>query len=171
MKPLLIGQAPGKKTDPERPLNSDTDSGYRLRRYARLSRCEYDELFDKINLINEFPGKDPACKGDIFPLSEATEMANRIRPTLAGRRVVFVGRHVARAFGHFKTKFFVPFQEHGYWCTIVPHPSGTNIMLNDPFVQDRVGEVLQNALQSENWSGRTEQLPTDVAAASMGSAA
>jgi hypothetical protein len=67
--------------------------------------------------------------------------ASRIKPHLAGRRVVFVGRAVAAAFDHRDTGWFrwastAEFNDAGdiyrYDYAVVPHPSGRNRFWNCP---------------------------------------
>ena len=54
-RPLLIGQAPGPNTDPGVPLSGA--SGRRLAALCGLGLDEFLALFDRANLLPEFPGK------------------------------------------------------------------------------------------------------------------
>ncbi len=97
-RPLIIGQAPGPNTDPELPLFPvpSGSAGGRLQSLMGLTRGQYLKRFDRVNLLPFFPGK---CKrDDKFPMTPAKLAARAIRPLLAGRTVVLLGRNVANAF-------------------------------------------------------------------------
>lgn len=140
MKPLLIGQAPGPNTDPDLPLFPvpATSAGGRLCQMTGLLRGEYLLQFDRINVLNFFPGQ--VRRDDKFPMSPARFAASTMKPFLAGRVVVLVGRNVANAFGH--TAEFHEWgdmqcrRDHhknpgGCQIAIIPHPSGRNHWYND----------------------------------------
>lgn len=143
-RPLLIGQAPGPNTRPDLPLfpHPRTSAGGRLAYFLGLSRTEYLRIFDRVNLIQEFPGRWK--RDDKWPTARARDAANAMRPLLAGRQVIMVGRNVATAFGVPKD---MPFLQTftmdcrrasisncslGHECTttIIPHPSGRNHWYN-----------------------------------------
>lgn len=140
MNPLLIGQAPGPNTDPELPLFPLplTSAGGRLQQMTGLARGGYMLRFDRINVLNFFPGQ--VRRDDKFPMLVAKSAASSIRPLLAGRTVILVGRKVAQAFCH-EAEFHVwnrmKCRRHTYkspgWCdvAIIPHPSGRNHWYNN----------------------------------------
>lgn len=125
---LLIGQAPGPNTDPELPLypTSKTSTGGRLQELMGISREEYLDLFDRINLLNEFPGRHRR---------DAKIAAAAVRPLLHSRTVVLVGRNVAQSFGldaDFHDWMEWPLNECGMCLvSVIPHPSGRNHWYND----------------------------------------
>jgi len=131
MKPLIIGQAPGPNTDPAVPLGGRC--GDRLAEICGLELDAFHLLFERVNLLNRFPGK--AAKGDLFPLDEARYLAGRllINGDLRDRTVVLLGENVARAF------FLPPGTKTLAWLpglalerlAISPHPSGVNRWWND----------------------------------------
>lgn len=143
MKPLLIGQAPGPRTDPELPLFPvpKTSASGRLQAMMGLTRGEYLKSFDRMNLLPYFPGKHK--RDDKFPMTPAKLAAQVIKPLLAGRTVILVGRNVADAF-QFDTEFFdwvewpvrrrcVVSRDNGIArVAVVPHPSGRNHWYNKP---------------------------------------
>ena len=106
-----------------------------------LTRYEYLERFDRMNLLFHFPGKRQS--GDKFSIRDAKLAANAIRPLLVDRRVVLVGRNVANAFGLQEEEFhewttlqvrrYCPIQKCRGLARIacVPHPSGRNHWYND----------------------------------------
>lgn len=141
--PLLIGQAPGPNTDPTLPLYPipESSAGGRLKQFMGLSRGEYMTQFDRVNLLPGFPGKHK--RDDKFPMTQAKFAAAVMRPHLAGRRVILVGRNVANAF-RLEEEFLVwttmkcrrrePLKRCMGLCdvAIVPHPSGRSRWYSDP---------------------------------------
>lgn len=131
---LLIGQAPGPNTDPALPLYpySRTSTGGKLQELMDLSRLQYLDLFDRINLLNKFPGRQ--ARDDRFPMREAKIAASAIKPLLHSRTVVLVGRNVANAFeleADFHDWMEWPLNEGGVCLVaVVPHPSGRNHWYN-----------------------------------------
>ena len=155
---VLIGQAPGPKTDPEFPLFPipKTSAAGRLRDIAGLSMGQYLRAFDRINLIREFPGQT-SCKEDRFPMAKARENAALLRPLLAGRDVILVGRNVATAFGLGGLEFLswklvkmtrpaVPGDQHTSLVAIIAHPSGRNHWYNNDGHREATRQFMQSAL-------------------------
>lgn len=130
MKPLIIGQAPGQhRAGPDITLGGRT--GAKLADFCGLTVEDYLDRFDRINLVDHFPGK--AGKGDRFPLEPARAKVSEILadPAHAGRSIVVLG---AGAMVLFKlTWTCLEFREHAgaryAWC---PHPSGIVRWWNDP---------------------------------------
>lgn len=140
--PLLIGQAPGPKTDPLLPLYPlpRTSAGGRLLALTGLRRGRYLQVFDRVNLLHEFPGKHK--RDDKWPAAPTRFAAQTMRPFLTGRHVVLVGRNVANAF-----RLDMPFHEWGWMecrranvfngcnglcqVAIIPHTSGRNHWYNN----------------------------------------
>lgn len=130
MKPLIIGQAPGQHaSDPDFPLAGRC--GAKLADLCGLTLKAYLERFDRVNLVDEFPGK--AGKGDAFPLEPARIKCREIMadPANAGRQIVVLGAGAVVLFGlTTPTLTFAPHADAFYaWC---PHPSGANRWWNDP---------------------------------------
>ena len=94
-KVLLIGQAPSRSGDPLTPLEGR--NGRRFASLAGISFDEYLERTERMNLFDEWPGKNG--KGDAWDPVEARRRAEDLRFGLIGWRVLFVGRNVAAAFG------------------------------------------------------------------------
>ena len=105
-----------------------------------LRRGEYLRCFERINLLAVFPGKHK--RDDKFPMRTAKLIASSLKPLLAGRTVILVGRNVAKAF-LLDTDFhqWVPWPVRRYCpvnrddgrcrVAVVPHPSGRNHWYND----------------------------------------
>lgn len=129
-RPLIVGQAPGPNTDPARPLSGRC--GRRLAELCGLGPDDFALLFERVNVISDFPGK--AGKGDLFPLREAQEIAGgmMMNGDLSDRPVVLLGDHVARAF--FLPRALKPFvwiPGLAFRIAICPHPSGVNRWWNE----------------------------------------
>lgn len=142
MKTLVIGQAPAKDT-----VGKPAFSGKSGPKFAELLGVEHARLwdaFDVVNLLDYYPGvpSDKTKRGDAFPMKEAKQRAEGMRTLLGGRRVVFVGRNVARAFEAHNLEFFDWFVDVAQPCfaddrgffkyCVVPHPSGISHFWNDP---------------------------------------
>lgn len=152
MRTLLIGQAPARTSDPAVPLR-DGASGRRLARLVGLGPAEYAEAFDRVNLLDSWPGS--AGKGDRFPAALARLAADRLLPALArrarsGGRVVFVGGAVARAFGFEAAPLLWRAWKPGaadrpVIAARLPHPSGVNPWWNDETNRRAAAEFLRSA--------------------------
>lgn len=94
MKPLVIGQAPSRTSDPTKPLAGEPLAS-RLAALFGMDVESYLAATDRRNLLGAWPGK--SSKGDRFPIAEARRMAFQI--DLDGRHVLFVGIATAAAFG------------------------------------------------------------------------
>ena len=130
MRPLIVGQAPGRRGDGE-PLSGQ--AGRRLSSLCGLSYAEYLERFERVNVLREWPGK--AGKGDAFPTEEAERGAFFLRSVAfrGGREVVLLGRSVARAFGFTaRAPLFRWMPEVDAVVALAPHPSGVSLWWNDP---------------------------------------
>ena len=128
MKILLVGQAPGRNGDPATPLLYG-GTGSKLTALFGMSERQYLERFDRINVLDFWPGK--SGKGDKFPTREATRSAAIKSKQIIGRRVLFVGISPAAAFG-FKPQPLRWRKFNGGIAAILPHPSGVNKWWNDP---------------------------------------
>lgn len=133
MIPLLIGQAPGPRTDPDVPLSGRC--GARLAELCGLSLDEFLASFRRVNLIERFPGKQ--SKGDRFPIDLARRGAIELLMTgvFTGAKVVLLGDNVARAFGwtpgNFSPLRFYPCGVTHHGIAVCPHPSGVNRWWNN----------------------------------------
>lgn len=161
MRPLIIGQAPGRDTKAEFPMYPlpKGRAGDRLMKLMGLDMRDYLKLFDRMNLIEWFPGA--SVDGDKFPMRVARVAATGARPLLAGRTVIMVGRGVSSAFGLDKQEFLewaeMPVRRRcivskAPWkarVAVVPHPSGRsrwynegeNRELAEKFLRDFVAEL------------------------------
>lgn len=133
MRPLVIGQAPGPRSDPRQPLSGA--SGRRLALLCGLELAAFLAAFERINLLPAHPGK--AGKGDDFPLETARHRADSMREIVAARdRVVLLGWNVARAFrvaGQVEGFFeWTRFSRDCGEVAVCPHPSGISHWWNVP---------------------------------------
>jgi hypothetical protein len=128
VKPIIIGMAPSKTSDPRQALSGR--SGARLAGLCGLSLEEFLDTFERYNLLPGWQGR--AGKGDRYlSVPEARAQAERVLEALSGRRVVVLGAINATAFGLRWPKLeFRGFRGGAFaWC---PHPSAINLFWNDP---------------------------------------
>lgn len=134
MKPLIIGQAPSRLSDPVEPLSGR--SGRRLADLCGLSMEAFLDAFERRNLVNEWPGPADG-DGDAFVTAgEARRLAQSFRPVVRGRRVVILGFSLAAGFGltHPAMTFAPHWEGEFAFC---PHPSGVSRWWNDRGNEDR----------------------------------
>jgi uracil-DNA glycosylase len=129
LRPLLVGQAPGRLGG-ARAFAGDKRSARRLAELVGARRAS--DFFRTRNLLQAFPGK--AGKGDRFPMAEARAAATKMR--LRGT-VLFAGKKVAAAFGCSSAMYFEWRRRGGFRYAVVPHPSGVNRWWNDPSNRER----------------------------------
>lgn len=126
MKPLLVGEAPSRTSDPAVPFSGR--SGDRLR---ELLGRPLEDAFEIRNLLAEWPGA--AAKGSAWDRGAARERAVEITRLdwYRGRLLVAVGRRVARAFALPALPYLEVVGEK-YPAAVLPHPSGVDRWFNDP---------------------------------------
>lgn len=129
MKPLVVGQAPSRLSDPREPLSGR--SGARLAALCGLDFPAFLTRFDRVNLIDAYPEK--LGKGDAFDRVAARFAACNLTGRLGKRRTVLLGRAVARAF-HFTAEPLAWIDEigDGALVALCPHPSSVSLWWNDP---------------------------------------
>lgn len=126
-KVLVIGEAPSKWmtengiTEPL-PLASRD-----LSQLAGLSwPDEWNEKFECINVLDQWPGRSPNGKNDLWPVDLARRAALTLVPKMQGlQSVVLLGHRVADAFGLRDSEFFAWQPIHGTRVTVTPHPSAS----------------------------------------------
>lgn len=165
MRPVLIGQAPGPNTDPERPLWPEprTSSGGRLAEAMSLSITQYLLLFERANLVNRFPGKYK--RDDKFPLYEAQIAAAALRPLMRGRDVILLGRKVASAWGEGVDLPFFEWSQcrtFGTRLAVVPHPSGRNHWYNHETNRELATSFWRTLVASLNGQAEPLQLGQEI---------
>ena len=116
MRPILVGLDPGRN-GPE-PLSPYSPSGWRLARYAGMTREEFQTAFDRVNLY-------PCITNPVYD----DRAAQNLLPLLRGRRVVALGRRVSKILGFAASMEW--FVQYGYVGTSFPHPSGRSHWWND----------------------------------------
>ena len=135
---LIIGQAPAQYDDPCHPITGRT--GRRLASLMGMTITDFKSRFDRANLLDEWPGKHG--KGDAFPCSAHVEAGMMLvsRVHWDYRKIVMLGRNVAKAFSH-KQDWFVWELHDADWVAI-PHPSGVNRWWNESGNVERARQFL-----------------------------
>lgn len=98
---------------------------------------KFDELFECVNVLDRWPGKQG--KGSAFPLPEARARAIIMVEKLKERKVILLGRRVEMAFGlnlpwlTLTPWIFIDRLGEPVTCEVAtcPHPSGVNRWWND----------------------------------------
>ncbi len=132
---VLLGEAPSRSSDPLRPFSGR--SGARL---AALAGFPLADRFELRNLLDAWPGA--GGKGSRWDARSAHVRA--AETPLDGRRVIFVGRRVATAYGHGNDPWMTWHDDgRGFVCAVIPHPSGIVRFWNDPASAAAVGAFLR----------------------------
>lgn len=108
---------------------------------AGITPMRFDELFECINVLDKWPGKQG--KGDSFPLNLAIPADKALLPKLQGRKVVLLGQRVSHAFDVGQPILEWHERGFGWWendvivqlscaLAVCPHPSGVNTWWNKP---------------------------------------
>lgn len=143
--PLIVGQAPGANADHVLGV-----SGARLARLCGLTLEEYADTFARVNLLQDFPGKDgrPGTGDRWDPGGARTAWWNLV-PELDGRRVIMLGRRVAGSLAGADAApwwVWLPYEAIGrqtvlFTFAVVPHPSGISRWWQSPM----------GVLRAERW--------------------
>ncbi len=145
---LLIGQAPGKGDGG--PLEGRI--GKRLAALAGISQEEYVERTERMNLLPHYPGENG--KGDAFDPEEAARRALALMGEIKGRRVLFLGRSVAQAFGFGKKDLpiltWLKSPSLDADVAVMPHPSGIVHWWNDEDNREAASQFLTMALNNHD---------------------
>lgn len=132
-KLILIGQAPAQKGNPRAVLEGRL--GERIAELFGISNWWYVQNTQRFNILPKWMGK--SGKGDLFPMPLARQNARRMRYSLGGCRVLFIGIQVAAAFDvthkplRWKNYPIAADHNESFRCAILPHPSGVNHWWND----------------------------------------
>ena len=144
---VLIGQAPGSKGN-GKPLEGRI--GKLLAELTGLTVEDYLRLTERYNLLSRWPGKNG--KGDAWPADEAAEKAENMTTELTGRRVLLLGRNVARAFGLGDLPLMTWQEWNEGKVALIPHPSGIVRWWNDKKNKKEAGDFFRDAVEDlGNW--------------------
>lgn len=151
-RPLMIGQAPARLGDPDKPC-----TGPSFRRMARIcgattpaGELRFLAQFERTNLLAEFPGSGDGDRGDAFPRRLAERAALQMESRVRDRLVLLMGRNVAWAFGrklegaeYFRWEYRL---ELNATFAVVPHPSGINRWWNDEGNHERARDFFRSLI-------------------------
>jgi hypothetical protein len=129
-RPLIIGQAPSRTSDPCAPLSGS--SGRRLALLCGVPLPAFLNAFERMNLLSKYPGRE--AKGDRFPIRSARIRAAEIvaSGTMLRPRVVLLGAQVAFVFGLKKIEPLRWYAQDDVGLAMCPHPSSVSLWWNDP---------------------------------------
>lgn len=151
---LLVGEAPGPRTDPKMPLfpAPNSSSGGRLLRYSGTYADRFLGRLVRVNLCDGPWSARRAAAGQARILTYLFDPANFYEG--APLRVLLLGARVPRAFG-----VVPPWTRAGFGHTEllndgnpalsvawIPHPSGKNLTYNDPGNQLRARRAVEWAI-------------------------
>src|SRR5258708_4171208 len=128
MKPLIVGEAPGKGGDASKPVEGRV--GARLAACAGLTFEEFLTTFDRVNLLQEQPQDNG--NGTDFNIKAAGRRARELELSLEQLPLVMLlGKRVAAAFRMTRVEYFQAAFIGTVPTFVVPHPSGINRWYND----------------------------------------
>jgi hypothetical protein len=133
MKTVLIGMNdPNRFTDDA--LSPHHTCGKTLFKLSGMSLDEYEEAFERINIVGAKEWSfDKASHEGVF-----------LRQRLEGRRVVVLGRQVWKALFLAHMPWFKPLaQGDDTVYVMIPHPSGRNLLYNNPIIKRKARQCLR----------------------------
>lgn len=136
MRAIILGEAVGRSTDPDRPLSGP--SGRRLASLAGLPG--YDQLaarYELRNLLRGYPGD--RGRGAAFPTHEALVALDALLPELVGRVIVLLGSRLGQ---FWDVRPFEMACRNDALVAVIPHPSGLNLIYNDQEACNQARRVL-----------------------------
>ena len=145
MKPLIVGEAPSKNQDPERPIEGRI--GMRLAACCGLPYDQFLDHFERVNLLHV--RQDTAAKGFEFDAVAGALAAKRIwcLDTSPDRIILLLGKRVATAFGAHDRWFELQRLGSLGEFYVLPHPSGVNRWWNDPANEERAVRFMHEVVE------------------------
>lgn len=154
MKPILVGIDNPHSNDPRHALAPypENSSGWRLwmmlHDWCGMSRGEYMKAFDRRNLN---PQKFQKLASTTVLNFACTYAMARILGSLgSGSRVVLIGDEVRRSIPYLKKQIVHPQvvedmrSTRGIIFYQIPHPSGRNLIYNDPTMRNLIALLLKD---------------------------
>jgi hypothetical protein len=126
MATYLIGEDNPHSPDPAMALLPDDpgSAGWRLFMLSGLTREQYERAFIRVNARDN-------------PL------------IMTGSRSIVLGKSAWKMLGLAPVEWFWVHHQHGSRWTLIPHPSGKNLMYNDPLNRDLARGILRGAAIEE----------------------
>ncbi|MBF0424098.1 MAG: hypothetical protein HQL73_14020 [Magnetococcales bacterium] len=133
---IIVGAAPGRDSDPSRPLlptRSGQGTAASLLRLMQIDPWAFEVIFERHYIIPLHAGR--SRNGDRFPKAMALAGVAMLIPLLQGRTVLLIGKKTASAFGvghlapcMWNEQILGASSEDNRPTTIawVPNPSGMN---------------------------------------------
>lgn len=150
-RPWLIGESPSRTGDrywrwplsgaPAKTLCQaagfppDPDStGIAAWSWALYERYRTANVFSRYQMATPWSG--PRARTNAGHLAEMIRDSSKV--------AVLLGRKVGDAFGA-RGEFFDWTEVDGVGVAVIPHPSGRNLLMNDPAVRAQVGRIIREA--------------------------
>lgn len=131
MRVVIVGEAPGRRGDPSKPLSGAV--GKNLAAICGMTEAAFRKSFVLDNVLREWPGRKPGAKGDRWSAGAARLATARFRFGDDPSLFVFLGKRVAKAFGvpNPGRSLCTTFDNGRSLWAVVPHPSAVNRWWND----------------------------------------
>jgi len=134
---VIIGMNnPTREGDPLSPT-ADKNAGHRLWQMSGMSLADYEATFERINLVDARQWRP----------WHARTVGRRLRQRLRGRSVIVLGRDVWQALGLDDAPWFASTTFGATTFTLLPHPSGRNLIYNDAANREEVRRCLSQFLK------------------------
>lgn len=142
---LIVGEAPNRRMSLEDRESDEALMIPRLLQMCGLPDGDFRSCFLRVNLLREWPGRDPSGEGDSFPRDLASREVPEVLRFLSARtfvdRVILCGKRVGACFFPSVTRPPPPWFTEGALTVdpllrpvsvvVVPHPSGTSRWWNE----------------------------------------
>jgi hypothetical protein len=140
VRPIILGMNDPSGTGCLRQDVGAAAAGHRLWRLSGLSREAYLEAFERVNLLDQ---------REWCPVA-AREAAQGFLLRTRGRRVIVLGKAAWVALGLPRDNPWLTtwHDSLGGSLTLIPHPSGKNLILNDKAMRQRVKRCLTRSSRS-----------------------
>jgi hypothetical protein len=135
---MVYGQAPSRTGNGALPLDSERGSGRRLAELAGLPEAEMEKVFDRRNLLPEFPGAGRGKGGDFRSTSRSKRPSSNVTSgTRVSRSSCWGDGSLERSGCYLESE-----DVDGRRVTVFPHPSGISRWWNDEKNVERARETL-----------------------------
>jgi hypothetical protein len=133
-KTWLIGACPSDDgSEALKATGGKAGSADRLREMLEMSVEEYDRAFTRANVLEQGPWRPRAAR----------QSGAKLKKQVKGHHALVLGRDAWQALG---LPSLVMYFETWENFTLVPHPSGKNLIYNVEAMRDKLRKVVRDAL-------------------------